>query len=205
MLTEQEAFAAMRFFLAEFWKRGGSQSDSDPVDILSWTETLDDSGTYDPAQWHDWLAAVEAVRAGDRARPFEASRYQPLSLRLSESACAAAGPRADMSPFVSPSALDPSSRAKAQRNHNPRVVAVPLLGGSRTRTDLGAGPSAFHEGPLVAPRPLHTCMPAYMPARRRRRDGDLRVREPERRGWEDDGHARAGGALCEPDPVGAHD
>jgi len=72
----------MRFFLAEFWKRGGSQSDSDPVDILSWTETLDDSGTYDPAQWHDWLAAVEAVRAGDRARPFEASRYQPLSLRL---------------------------------------------------------------------------------------------------------------------------
>src|SRR3954462_15004922 len=83
MLTEQEAFAAMRSFLAEFWKRGGSQSDSDLVDILSWTETLDDSGTYDPAQWHDWLAAVEAVRAGDRARPFEASRYQPLSLSLS--------------------------------------------------------------------------------------------------------------------------
>lgn len=35
MLTEQDAFEAMRFFLTEFWKRGGSRSDSDLVDTPS--------------------------------------------------------------------------------------------------------------------------------------------------------------------------
>ena len=39
MITERDAFEAMRYFLAEFWKRGGSQNDSDLVDILSWTAT----------------------------------------------------------------------------------------------------------------------------------------------------------------------
>ena len=73
MLTEQEAFEAMRFFLAEFWKRGGSQSGSDVADLLSWTarDLWEDGSTADPAQWDDWMAAVEAVRSGDRARPFD--------------------------------------------------------------------------------------------------------------------------------------
>lgn len=72
MLTEQDAFEAMRYFLAEFWTRGGSASTSDLVDILSWTDrdVAVDGCTNDPAQWDDWLAAVRAVQAGERARPW---------------------------------------------------------------------------------------------------------------------------------------
>jgi hypothetical protein len=72
VLTEQDAFDAMRYFLAEFWKRGGSASDSDLVDILSWTDrdVAGDGETDDPAQWHDWLAAVRAVQSGERACPW---------------------------------------------------------------------------------------------------------------------------------------
>lgn len=71
MLTEQEAFEAMRYFLTEFWKRAGSTPDSELVDLLSWTDhdVWADGGTNDPAQWEDWLAAVRAVQAGERARP----------------------------------------------------------------------------------------------------------------------------------------
>ena len=72
MLTEQEAFEAMRYFLTEFWKRGGSDPDGDLVDLLSWTgsDAWSDSSTNDPAQWEDWLAAVRAVQRGDRAQPW---------------------------------------------------------------------------------------------------------------------------------------
>jgi len=72
MLTEQEAFDAMRYFLTEFWKRGGSKADGDLFDVLRWTGTEDwsDGSTNDPAQWHDWLAAVLAVKRGERAQPF---------------------------------------------------------------------------------------------------------------------------------------
>jgi len=72
MLTEEQAFEAMRYFLTAFWKRGGSKSDSDLVDILSWTDrtVCADGGTFDPAQWADWLAAVRAVEAGERANPW---------------------------------------------------------------------------------------------------------------------------------------
>lgn len=73
MLTEREAFEAMRYFLAEFWKRSGSQSDSELVDILSWTamDVWEDGGTADPAQWDDWMTAVRAIQSGGRAEPFE--------------------------------------------------------------------------------------------------------------------------------------
>jgi hypothetical protein len=69
VLTEQDAFEAMRYFLMEFWKRGGSAPDSELADLLSWTERggWADGGTSDPAQWDDWLAAVRAVQAGERA------------------------------------------------------------------------------------------------------------------------------------------
>jgi len=68
MLTEDEAFDAMRHFLAAFWQRGGSDPNSDLVDLLSWTgrDAWDDGSTNDPAQWHDWLAAVRTVQRGDR-------------------------------------------------------------------------------------------------------------------------------------------
>jgi hypothetical protein len=67
MLTEEEAFEAMRYFLTEFWKRGGSLPEGDLFDVLTWTNREADGGTSDPAQWHDWLAAVKAVKAGERA------------------------------------------------------------------------------------------------------------------------------------------
>ena len=72
MLTERDAFEAMRYFLTEFWKRGGSEAGSDLARLLDWTGTGDwtDGSTNDPAQWSDWLAAVRAVEAGERAEPF---------------------------------------------------------------------------------------------------------------------------------------
>ena len=72
MLTEKEAFESMRYFLTAFWQRGGSHPESDLVDLLSWTGqgVWKDGGTNDPAQWHDWLDAVRAVKAGERAKPW---------------------------------------------------------------------------------------------------------------------------------------
>jgi hypothetical protein len=61
----------MRYFLTEYWKRGGSASDSELADLLSsigsdlWT----DGRLNDPAQGEDWRAAVRAVRAGERSGP----------------------------------------------------------------------------------------------------------------------------------------
>jgi hypothetical protein len=68
MLTEEEAFEAMRHFLIAFWERGGSNHDSDVAELLRWTERDDWAGgpTFDPAQWHDWLAAVRKAEAGRR-------------------------------------------------------------------------------------------------------------------------------------------
>jgi hypothetical protein len=69
MLTEKQAFEAMRCFLQAFWERGGSDPESDLVDVLSWTgsDVWADGGTQDPAQWEDWLSAVRSVRTGRNA------------------------------------------------------------------------------------------------------------------------------------------
>jgi hypothetical protein len=69
MLSEKQAFEAMRYFLTDFWKRGGSDPNSELADLLSWTggDLWTDDGTNDPTQSHDWLAAVRAVEAGERA------------------------------------------------------------------------------------------------------------------------------------------
>ena len=71
MLTDQEAFEAMRYFLTEFWKRGGSAPDSELVELLSSTDrdAWADGKTNDPAQWEDWLGAVRAVQAGKHTHP----------------------------------------------------------------------------------------------------------------------------------------
>jgi hypothetical protein len=52
MLTEKEAFEAMRCFLQAFWERGGRNPESDLVDVLSWTagDVWADGGANDPAQ-----------------------------------------------------------------------------------------------------------------------------------------------------------
>ena len=69
MLSDEEAFEAMRYFLHEFWKRGGSRADTELARLLSWTgsDVWVEPGTNDPAQWEDWLDAVRAVQAGERA------------------------------------------------------------------------------------------------------------------------------------------
>jgi hypothetical protein len=81
MLTEQQAFEAMRYFLAEFWKRGGSKKGDDLFFVLGWTERTHCEGgsTNDPAQWHDWLAAVKAVQDGKLADPWGAQESGPGS------------------------------------------------------------------------------------------------------------------------------
>ncbi len=64
MLTDEQGFEAMRHFLAAFWERGGSDPDSDVAELLRWTarDVEVDGGTNDPAQWNDWLLAVDAAK-----------------------------------------------------------------------------------------------------------------------------------------------
>jgi hypothetical protein len=68
MLTEEQAFDAMRQFLTAFWERGGSNPNSELADLVSWIgrDVWAGGGTNDPAQWGDWLAAVRTVRGGEQ-------------------------------------------------------------------------------------------------------------------------------------------
>jgi len=65
-VSEREAFDAMRAFFAAEWKRGERISYAPgPPDLVlleSWTSWEPDGGTSDPAQWHDWLTAVEQTK-----------------------------------------------------------------------------------------------------------------------------------------------
>lgn len=65
-LTIEQAFQAMRYFLEQFNEREPPERRMTIEFILSWTE-FDKGpgrGTSDPAQWDDWLKAVEkAVEA----------------------------------------------------------------------------------------------------------------------------------------------
>ena len=69
MLTEEQAFKAMRSFLIAYWERGGSNPDSDLAALLGETgfHVWADGSTADPSQWSDWLAVVRAVQAGEQA------------------------------------------------------------------------------------------------------------------------------------------
>ncbi|NUU16530.1 hypothetical protein HP550_04630 [Cellulomonas humilata] len=60
-LTSREAFEAMRCFLAQFNEREPPERRETIEQILSWTEFQADGGTFDPAQWHDWEAAVASA------------------------------------------------------------------------------------------------------------------------------------------------
>ena len=69
--TEREAFDAMTAFFKGEWEAGGERSffesgQPDLIDLMAWTAWEPGAGkvdkTEDPAQWHDWLAAVERVR-----------------------------------------------------------------------------------------------------------------------------------------------
>jgi hypothetical protein len=61
-LTTQEAYAAMFAFLEYHFRI----NDSDVLaNLLGGMSLLPDGGTTDPAMWHEWLAAVQAVKAGE--------------------------------------------------------------------------------------------------------------------------------------------
>jgi hypothetical protein len=59
-LTELEAFDAMRAFLEAYWRRGLCASDG-VANLLSNInrEIWSDGGPGDPAQWNNWLDAIE--------------------------------------------------------------------------------------------------------------------------------------------------
>jgi len=53
-------YEAMRLFLTNYWKRGGSKDD-DLAQLLRWTDREPDDEPFDPAMWEDWLNAVREV------------------------------------------------------------------------------------------------------------------------------------------------
>lgn len=63
ILTEEEAFRAMVIFLKSYYRRG-HEADT-LLDVLTdVSDSLTDDGSpNDPAQWKDWLSAVQQVRS----------------------------------------------------------------------------------------------------------------------------------------------
>ncbi|MDQ1510924.1 MAG: hypothetical protein QOG50_2768 [Actinomycetota bacterium] len=59
-LTNEQAFEAMRNFLAQFNEREPVERRESIAQLLRWTARGDwaDGSTNDPAQWFDWLEAV---------------------------------------------------------------------------------------------------------------------------------------------------
>ncbi|MGE8704292.1 MAG: hypothetical protein ACN6O5_16575 [Achromobacter sp.] len=63
LLTTAEAFRAMLIFVDRYYKRGGRQSEDIATLLSGISPTIwADGNTNDPAQWGDWLAAVEASK-----------------------------------------------------------------------------------------------------------------------------------------------
>ena len=62
-LTSLEAFEAMRSFVAQFATREPAEFQDRFRQLLTWTEIERDGTTSDPAQWDDWVAAVEQARS----------------------------------------------------------------------------------------------------------------------------------------------
>jgi hypothetical protein len=67
MLTIDQAFEAMRWFVAQFNEREPPERRETIEFILSWTSRagFKDGGTADPAQWEDWEEAVAKALAGE--------------------------------------------------------------------------------------------------------------------------------------------
>jgi hypothetical protein len=70
-LTMDQAFEAMRIFLARFNEREPPDRRETITFLLQWTDrsTHADGMTSDPAQWADWEAAVDRALAGN-VEPF---------------------------------------------------------------------------------------------------------------------------------------
>lgn len=64
MLTVEEAFIAMQFFLDRFYPN--KNSGQDPRDILTFISFFGNvNRPVDPAIWEDWLDCVQRVKAGE--------------------------------------------------------------------------------------------------------------------------------------------
>jgi hypothetical protein len=64
VITAREGFEALRVFLRAFWERGGGVGFSNEVDwLLSAIEPTASGMPLDQAQWHDWIKAVNKVKA----------------------------------------------------------------------------------------------------------------------------------------------
>ncbi|MEI6498046.1 MAG: hypothetical protein WCO88_15405 [Actinomycetota bacterium] len=61
-LSTHEAFEAMRRLLAAFNEREPIERRVTIEQLLRWTEVQADGATFDPAQWDDWLSAVEEAK-----------------------------------------------------------------------------------------------------------------------------------------------
>lgn len=63
-ISVSDAYRAMYAFLNAYWHRGNRASEDDPIGSLLGDIQFGKDGptkTADPAQWRDWLAAVEKV------------------------------------------------------------------------------------------------------------------------------------------------
>ena len=62
-LTITEAFRAMLIFVDRYYERGGCQSEDIATLLSGISQTVwADGSTNDPAQWQDWLNAVQAAK-----------------------------------------------------------------------------------------------------------------------------------------------
>ena len=59
VITEREAFIAMRLFLEHFYSQAGNDMETLLADI-----TIESNGkTLDPAAWHDWLRCINEAKS----------------------------------------------------------------------------------------------------------------------------------------------
>jgi len=61
MISERDAFNAMRLFLEQFYSRAGNDMETLLADI----GIEADGQPLDPAAWNDWLHCVERVRGNE--------------------------------------------------------------------------------------------------------------------------------------------
>lgn len=59
-ITMEEAFKAMFVFLDNYYDRSGG---GELADVLSDIQILKDGRPADPAQWNDWIIAVNSAKS----------------------------------------------------------------------------------------------------------------------------------------------
>jgi hypothetical protein len=69
-LTPSEAFLAMQLFLDRYFERGGCQSDDIAALLSGMSQAVwADGSTNDPAQWQDWLDAIQSALSSNDDLP----------------------------------------------------------------------------------------------------------------------------------------